>query len=174
MSSHRCGHLRRKGSPVDAAVSSATAARTMIALIQRVTEAKVVVDGETVGAIGPGLLALIGVEPGDGAAQVVKLGERLLRYRVFADAAGKMNLSLADTGGGLLLVSQFTLAADTASGLRPSFSTAAAPADAERIFGQLVDYCRQQHANPVETGIFGAHMTVSLVNDGPVTFLLRA
>ncbi len=146
----------------------------MIALLQRVTEAKVVVDGKTVGAIGPGLLALIGVEPGDGAAQVAKLGDRLLHYRVFADAAGKMNLSLADTSGGLLLVSQFTLAADTASGLRPSFSTAAAPATAERIFKELVDYCRQKHINSVETGTFGAHMTVSLVNDGPVTFLLRA
>ncbi len=146
----------------------------MIALIQRVTEASVVVDGETVGAIGPGLLALIGVEPGDGAAQVAKLGERLLRYRVFSDPAGKMNLSLTDTGGGLLLVSQFTLAADTASGLRPSFSTAAEPEAAERIFSELVAYCRQKHLNPVETGTFGAHMTVSLVNDGPVTFLLRA
>ena len=146
----------------------------MLALIQRVTHASVVVDGEIVGAIGPGLLALVGVEPGDGPAQVEKLGDRLLRYRVFSDEAGKMNLSLADTGGGLLLVSQFTLAADTRSGLRPSFSTAAAPADAERIFGQLVDYCRKQHPSPVETGRFGADMKVSLLNDGPVTFLLRA
>ncbi len=146
----------------------------MLALIQRVTEARVEVEGDTVGTIGPGLLALIGVEPGDGGEQVAKLGDRLLRYRVFSDDTGKMNLSLADTGGSLLLVSQFTLAADTRSGLRPSFSTAAAPADAERIFGELVAYCRQQHANAVETGRFGAHMTVSLVNDGPVTFLLRA
>jgi D-aminoacyl-tRNA deacylase len=146
----------------------------MLALIQRVTEARVVVVGESVGAIGPGLLALIGVEPGDGPAQVAKLGDRLLRYRVFPDASGKMNLSLADTGGGLLLVSQFTLAADTASGLRPSFSTAAPPADAERIFGELVTYCREKHGNRIETGVFGAHMVVSLVNDGPVTFLLRA
>ncbi len=146
----------------------------MLALIQRVTEASVQVDGHTVGAIGPGLLALVGVEPGDGPAQVAKLGDRLLRYRVFSDADGKMNLSLADTGGGLLLVSQFTLAADTRSGLRPSFSTAAPPAEAEPIFGELVAYCRQQHANPVETGRFGAHMQISLVNDGPVTFLLRA
>ena len=146
----------------------------MIALIQRVTEAKVVVVGETVGAIGPGLLALIGVEPGDGAAQVARLGERLLRYRVFADAAGKMNFSLTDTGGGLLLVSQFTLAADTTSGLRPSFSTAAAPAAAESVFRELLVYCRRKHSCAVETGTFGAHMTVSLVNDGPVTFLLRA
>lgn len=146
----------------------------MLALIQRVTEARVEVEGGIVGAIGPGLLALIGVEPGDGREQVTKLGDRLLRYRVFSDEAGKMNLSLVDTGGGLLLVSQFTLAADTRSGLRPSFSTAAAPADAERIFGELADYCRQKHANAVETGRFGAHMIVSLVNDGPVTFLLRA
>lgn len=146
----------------------------MLALIQRVTEAKVTVAGETVGAIGPGLLALVGVEPGDGPAQVAKLGDRLLRYRVFQDPGGKMNLSLADTGGGLLLVSQFTLAADTRSGLRPSFSTAAPPAEAERIFGELVDYCRQHHRSPVETGRFGANMQVALVNDGPVTFLLRA
>ena len=146
----------------------------MLALIQRVTEARVEVEGDTVGSIGPGLLALVGVEPGDGREQIAKLGDRLLRYRVFSDTAGKMNLSLADTGGGLLLVSQFTLAADTRSGLRPSFSTAAPPAEAERIFGELVVYCRQQHTNAVETGRFGAHMIVSLVNDGPVTFLLRA
>jgi D-tyrosyl-tRNA(Tyr) deacylase len=146
----------------------------MLALIQRVVEARVTVAGETVGAIGPGLLALVGVEPGDGPAQVAKLGDRLLRYRVFQDPDGKMNLSLADTGGGLLLVSQFTLAADTRSGLRPSFSTAAPPAEAERIFGDLVSYCRQQHRSPVETGRFGANMQVALINDGPVTFLLRA
>jgi D-aminoacyl-tRNA deacylase len=167
--------LRREAHPVDAAAyrRPQLLPDTMLALIQRVTEAKVVVDGDTVGAIGPGLLALVGVEPGDGPAQVAKLGDRLLRYRVFSDAAGKMNLSLADTGGALLLVSQFTLAADTSSGLRPSFSTAAAPADAERIFGEMVVYCREKHSNAVETGRFGAHMVVSLVNDGPVTFLLR-
>ncbi len=146
----------------------------MLALIQRVTEARVVVDGQTVGAIGHGLLALVGIQPGDGPAQVAKLGDRLLRYRVFSDDAGKMNRSLADTGGGLLLVSQFTLAADTASGLRPSFSTAAPPAKAEAIFGDLVAYCRQHHASTVETGRFGANMQVHLVNDGPVTFLLQA
>lgn len=146
----------------------------MLALIQRVTEARVVVDGQTVGAIGHGLLALVGVQPGDGPAQVAKLGDRLLRYRVFSDDAGKMNRSLADTGGGLLLVSQFTLAADTASGLRPSFSTAAPPAEAGTIFGDLVAYCRQHHASIVETGRFGANMQVHLVNDGPVTFLLQA
>ncbi len=146
----------------------------MLALIQRVTEARVEVDGEIVGAIGPGLLALIGVEPGDGTTQIAKLGDRLLRYRVFSDETGRMNRSLADVGGGLLLVSQFTLAADTQSGLRPSFSTAAPPAEAEIIFGQLVVYCREKYDKSVETGRFGAHMTVSLVNDGPVTFLLRA
>lgn len=146
----------------------------MLALIQRVTEARVTVDDICVGAIGPGLLALVGVEPGDGPAQVAKLGERLLRYRVFGDEAGRMNRSLADTGGGLLLVSQFTLAADTRSGLRPSFSSAAAPEEAERIFGELIAYCREHHHNEVETGRFGANMQVSLVNDGPVTFLLRA
>ena len=146
----------------------------MLALIQRVAQARVVVAGETVGEIGPGLLALVGVEPGDGRAQVEKLGDRLLKYRVFQDAADKMNLSLTDTGGGLLLVSQFTLAADTRSGLRPSFSTAAPPAEADLVFAQLVAYCREKHANAVETGRFGANMQVSLVNDGPVTFLLRA
>ena len=146
----------------------------MLALIQRVTGAKVEVEGGIVGAIGPGLLALVGVEPGDGPAQVARMADRLLGYRVFSDAAGKMNRSLADTGGGLLLVSQFTLAADTASGMRPSFSTAAAPAEAERLFAELLATCRQRHAAGVESGRFGAHMTVSLVNDGPVTFLLRA
>ncbi|MGN6512703.1 MAG: D-aminoacyl-tRNA deacylase [Lysobacteraceae bacterium] len=146
----------------------------MLALIQRVTRAKVEVEGTPVGAIGPGLLALVGVEPGDTPAQVARMADRLLGYRVFADATGKMNRSLADTGGGLLLVSQFTLAADTASGMRPGFSTAAAPAEAERLFADLLATCRQRHAGGVESGRFGAHMTVSLVNDGPVTFLLRA
>ena len=115
----------------------------MLALIQRVNEARVTVDGETVGAIGPGLLALVGVEPGDGDPQVVRMAERLLGYRVFADAQGRMNLGLADTGGGLLLVSQFTLAADTRSGMRPGFSTAAAPELAEPVFNQLLATCRQ-------------------------------
>jgi D-tyrosyl-tRNA(Tyr) deacylase len=146
----------------------------MLSLIQRVTSASVVVDGATMGAIGPGLLALVGIEPGDGEAHVARMAQRLLGYRVFGDEQGRMNCSLADTGGGLLLVSQFTLAADTASGMRPGFSTAAAPAEAERIFGRLLQTCRQMHAPGVETGRFGAHMTVSLVNDGPVTFLLRA
>ncbi len=146
----------------------------MLALIQRVTHAQVAVNGDIVGAIGPGLLALVGVQPNDGPAEIAKLGERLLRYRVFSDEAGRMNRSLTDVQGGLLLVSQFTLAADTASGLRPSFSSAAQPQEAERIFDELVAYCRQHHANGVETGRFGADMQVSLVNDGPVTFLLRA
>ena len=146
----------------------------MLALIQRVTEAAVRVDGEVVGAIGPGLLALIGVEPGDGEAQVARMAERLLGYRVFADGAGRMNLGLGDTSGGLLLVSQFTLAADTRSGMRPGFSTAAPPELAEPVFNRLVAVCRQNHAPGVETGRFGAHMVISLVNDGPVTFLLKA
>lgn len=146
----------------------------MLSLIQRVTQARVEVDGQAVGAIDAGLLALVGVEPGDGPAQVERMCQRLLGYRVFADQAGRMNRSLADSGGGLLLVSQFTLAADTRSGMRPGFSTAAAPEEAERTFGALVAECRRRHAGPVETGRFGAHMVVGLVNDGPVTFLLRA
>ena len=145
----------------------------MLSLIQRVTSATVTVEGEVVGTIEAGLLALVGVEPGDGEAQIARMAERLLGYRVFADEAGRMNRSLADTGGGLLLVSQFTLAADTRSGMRPSFTTAAPPAEAEQGFNRLVDICRQKHAGRVETGLFGAHMVISLVNDGPVTFLLR-
>lgn len=145
----------------------------MIALIQRVTQARVDVEEDTIGAIGPGLLALVAAEPGDVEAQVVKMAERLLRYRVFADDTGKMNRSLHDIGGDLLLVSQFTLAADTATGLRPSFSTAAPPAEAEPIFQRLVGECRRISPGRVETGRFRSHMSVSLVNDGPVTFLLR-
>ena len=145
----------------------------MLSLIQRVTSATVTVEGEVVGTIEAGLLALVGVEPGDGEAQIAPMAERLLGYRVFADEAGRMNRSLADTGGGLLLVSQFTLAADTRSGMRPSFTAAAPPAEAEQGFIRLVDICRQKHAGRVETGRFGAHMVISLVNDGPVTFLLR-
>jgi D-tyrosyl-tRNA(Tyr) deacylase len=145
----------------------------MLSLIQRVTSASVTVDGAVVGEIGHGLLAFVGMEPGDTDAQVARMAERLLGYRVFGDAEGRMNRSLADTGGGLLLVSQFTLAADTRSGMRPSFTSAAPPAEAERGFNQLVAICRQKHRGGVETGRFGAHMTVSLVNDGPVTFLLR-
>jgi D-tyrosyl-tRNA(Tyr) deacylase len=145
----------------------------MLALIQRVSQAQVTVDDQVVGAIGPGLLALVAVEPGDSQEQIRRLAQRLLGYRVFSDAAGRMNRSLADTGGGLLLVSQFTLAADTRSGTRPGFSTAAPPEEAERAFNELVAICRENHPPGVETGRFGAHMVVSLVNDGPVTFLLR-
>lgn len=145
----------------------------MLSLIQRVIRASVEVEGQRVGAIGPGLLALVALEPDDGPTQIARMAERLLGYRVFADQAGKMNRSLAETGGGLLLVSQFTLAADTRSGMRPSFTTAAPPEQAERGFNQLVQICRQRHAG-VETGRFGAHMLVDLVNDGPVTFLLRS
>jgi len=145
----------------------------MIALIQRVSTAHVEVDGETTGAIEAGLLALVAVQPGDGEPQAERLLERLLGYRVFADAEGRMNRSLADTGGGLLLVSQFTLAADTKKGMRPGFSTAAAPEQAERGFNRLVELARNRHAR-VEIGRFGAHMQVHLVNDGPVTFWLEA
>ena len=145
----------------------------MLALIQRVRDAHVDVDSETVGRIGPGLLALIAVQPGDGEPQAERLLERLLGYRIFADGEGRMNRSLADTGGGLLLVSQFTLAADTKKGMRPGFSTAAAPEQAERGFNRLVELARNRHAR-VEIGRFGAHMQVHLVNDGPVTFWLEA
>jgi D-tyrosyl-tRNA(Tyr) deacylase len=145
----------------------------MIALIQRVSSAHVEVDGETTGAIEAGLLALVAVQPGDGEPQAERLLERLLGYRIFADAEGRMNRSLADTAGGLLLVSQFTLAADTKKGLRPGFSTAAAPEAAEREFNRLVELAKNRHAR-VEIGRFGAHMNVHLVNDGPVTFWLEA
>ena len=146
----------------------------MLVLLQRASSASVAVDGAIIGAIGPGLLALVGIEPGDGSAQVAKMARRLVGYRVFGDEQGRMNRSLADIGGGLLLVSQFTLAADTSSGLRPGFSTAMAPAEAERVFDDFVRECRQIHPPGVETGRFGAHMIVSLANDGPVTFLLKA
>ena len=145
----------------------------MLALIQRVTSASVEVEGEIVGAIDAGLLAFVGMEPGDTPAQIERMAERLLGYRVFGDAQDRMNLSLKDTGGGLLLVSQFTLAADTRSGMRASFTTAAPPDEAEPGFNKLVEVCRQRHAGRVESGRFRAHMIVRLVNDGPVTFLLR-
>ncbi len=145
----------------------------MIALIQRVTSARVDVDGVTLGAIGPGLLALVAVQPDDGEAQTRRMLERLLGYRVFADDAGRMNRSLTDTGGGLLLVSQFTLAADTRKGTRAGFTSAAAPEQARLWFDRLLALARAAHAR-VETGRFGAHMVVSLVNDGPVTFWLEA
>lgn len=145
----------------------------MIALIQRVSSARVDVEGETVGQIGPGLLALVAVQPDDGEAQTQRMLERLLGYRVFADAQGKMNLSLTDTGGGLLLVSQFTLAADTGRGMRPSFTTAAPPQAGQQWFDRLVELARIRHSG-VEIGRFGAHMKVALINDGPVTFWLEA
>ena len=145
----------------------------MLALVQRVCRAHVEVDGETAGRIGPGMLALVAVQPTDGAAQVQRLLDRLLGYRIFADAAGRMNRSLADTGGGLLLVPQFTLAADTDKGMRPSFTTAASPEAGRRWFEHLVQLAKNRHA-PVEIGRFGAHMQVHLVNDGPVTFWLEA
>ena len=144
----------------------------MKALIQRVRGARVEVAGEVVGAIDQGLLALVGVEPQDTPASVEKILHKLLNYRVFSDAAGKMNLSLSDSGGGLLLVSQFTLAADTKSGLRPSFSSAAPPALGAELFDLLVTQARGKHPQ-VATGQFGADMQVHLVNDGPVTFLLE-
>ncbi|HZW50892.1 MAG TPA: D-aminoacyl-tRNA deacylase [Rudaea sp.] len=144
----------------------------MIALIQRVTTASVDVDGATIARIGPGLLALVAVQPDDGETQAQRLCERLLGYRVFADTNGKMNRSLADTGGGLLLVPQFTLAADTASGMRPSFTAAATPDAGRRWFERLVEIAKNRHST-VEIGRFGAHMQVSLINDGPVTFWLE-
>jgi len=145
----------------------------MIALIQRVRRASVEVDGEVVGSIGQGLLAFVAVEPEDGEPQVARTLERLLGYRVFADEHDRMNRSLADIGGGLLLVSQFTLAADTRKGMRPSFTSAATPELGEKWFGRLVALARVAHAS-VATGRFGANMQVSLINDGPVTFWLHA
>ena len=145
----------------------------MISLIQRVMAAHVEVEGETVGAIGPGLLAFVAVEPGDGEAQAVRMCERLLGYRVFGDQAGRMNRSLADVAGGLLLVSQFTLAADTAKGMRPGFTSAATPEHGRQWFDRLVELARTRHPE-VETGRFGAHMKVHLVNDGPASFILRS
>ena len=144
----------------------------MIALIQRVREARVQVEGLTTGAIHRGILALIGIEQGDGETQAERLAERVIGYRIFADSAGKMNRSLADVGGGLLIVPQFTLAADTRSGARPSFSSAAPPAESERLYLRFVEFARARHPL-VETGTFAADMQVSLVNDGPVTFWLQ-
>ena len=144
----------------------------MIALIQRVSEARVRVAGEVVGEIGRGVLALIGVRRGDDDAAVERLLERLLSYRIFPDGAGRMNLSLREVAGGLLLVPQFTLAADTKKGTRAGFSTAAAPEDARRLFTQLLERARAAYA-PVSAGVFGADMQVALVNDGPVTFWLE-
>ncbi len=144
----------------------------MRGLIQRVKQASVTVDGITTGAIEQGILLLLGVERGDSVADVEKLLNKVLNYRIFNDHDGKMNLSVGDVHGGLLVVSQFTLAAETRKGNRPGFSTAAAPADAEQLYNQFVDLARSKYAM-VATGSFGAHMQVSLVNDGPVTFLLE-
>ena len=144
----------------------------MIALIQRVSEARVAVEGRELGAIGRGILALVGVERGDADAQAGRLVERVLGYRIFQDDAGKMNLSLQDIGGELLAVPQFTLAADTRSGTRPGFSTAASPEEGRRLFERFVLLARQAQVG-VKTGEFGADMKVSLVNDGPVTFWLQ-
>lgn len=145
----------------------------MIGLLQRVHEAWVCVDGAEVARIGPGLLVLVGVERGDGPAEAERLAGRLVTYRVFADAAGRMNRSLRDVGGGLLLVPQFTLAADTGSGTRPGFEPAAPPAVAEPLFGRLATACKDLGVSP-GCGVFGADMQVGLVNHGPVTFWLRA
>ena len=144
----------------------------MIALLQRVVEASVEIGAERVASIGPGLLVLVGVRPTDDEPSALRLLNRLLQYRVFADEAGKMNLSLRQTDGDLLLVPQFTLAADTHQGLRPGFSTAAPPEQGRQLFTALVQAARAQHGR-VESGVFGAHMRVSLTNDGPVTFWLE-
>ena len=144
----------------------------MIALLQRVSSARVDVGDETVGAIGVGLMVLVGVEKGDTEREADRLLERLLSYRVFPDEAGKMNLSLQDVAGGLLLIPQFTLAADTRKGTRPSFSSAAPPEEGRRLFDYFVQRAGTHHSD-VETGEFGADMQVSLTNDGPVTFWLQ-
>jgi D-tyrosyl-tRNA(Tyr) deacylase len=142
------------------------------ALLQRVTEAAVTVDDEVVGAIGTGLLVLLGVEAGDDAAKADTMADRLLAYRMFPDEDGRMNRDLRQAGGGILVVSQFTLAADTRKGLRPSFSNSAPPQQAEALYERVLARLREQHA-PVASGRFRAMMQVSLVNDGPVTFLLE-
>jgi D-tyrosyl-tRNA(Tyr) deacylase len=144
----------------------------MIALLQRVSHASVVVEGQEIGAIGAGLMVLLCAERGDSEKEADLLLGKLLGYRVFGDAAGKMNLSVTDVSGGLLLVPQFTLAADTKSGTRPSFTPAATPADGLRLFDYFVGKARARHAT-VATGQFGADMKVSLTNDGPVTFWLQ-
>jgi D-tyrosyl-tRNA(Tyr) deacylase len=144
----------------------------MIGLLQRVSEASVRIAGERVAAIGAGLLVLVAVERGDSEGQADRLLERLLGYRVFPDGEARMNLDVRAIGGGLLLVPQFTLAADTRKGMRPSFTPAAAPAEGERLFDYLVAQARAAHS-PVASGRFGADMQVSLTNDGPVTFWLR-
>ncbi|MGV3593009.1 MAG: D-aminoacyl-tRNA deacylase [Gammaproteobacteria bacterium] len=145
----------------------------MLALVQRVKQAAVEVGGEQVGAIGAGLLVFLGVERDDGNVEADRLLRKVLAYRVFSDADGKMNLSVQDVKGGVLIVSQFTLAADTAKGLRPSFSSAKSPAEAEQLYDYFLAEARNAH-HDVACGRFGADMQVSLVNDGPVTFLLKS
>lgn len=144
----------------------------MIGLVQRVSEARVVVDGRVVGEIGAGLLLLLCAERGDGEAQADKLLAKLLKLRIFGDAEGKMNRSVQDAAGGLLVVSQFTLAADTSGGNRPSFGNAAPPEEGRRLYDYFVERARAAHP-VVATGEFAAHMKVQLVNDGPVTIPLR-
>ncbi len=144
----------------------------MIALIQRVTEAKVVVNNENIGEIQKGVLVFIGVEKNDSEAQVTRLLEKVLSYRIFADDDDKMNLSVQDIKGGLLLVPQFTLAADTQKGCRPGFSSAAPPDLGESLFNEFVKQAKNKHQH-IETGQFGADMKISLLNDGPVTFWLQ-
>lgn len=144
----------------------------MKSLIQRVSQARVSVAGATVGAIDQGLLVLVGIEPTDDQEAIERMAHKLLHFRVFADVEGKMNLNVQQIEGGLLLVSQFTLAADTRKGLRPSFTSAASPTVAEERFNQLVAAVRSRYSQ-VATGQFGADMSVSLTNDGPVTFLLE-
>lgn len=144
----------------------------MIALIQRVVEARVEVGGEVIGSIDRGILALVGVQKDDTESRAFRLLERVLGYRIFPDQEGRMNRSLAQIGGGLLLVPQFTLAADTRQGTRPGFSSAAPPDEGARLFNLFVERARETHA-AVETGRFGADMKVHLVNDGPVTFWLE-
>ncbi|MGD2118971.1 MAG: D-aminoacyl-tRNA deacylase [Chromatiales bacterium] len=145
----------------------------MIALIQRVSSASVHIKGKNIGQIGVGLLALIGIEQDDDTSHADKLLHKLLNYRVFEDDTGRMNLSLQAIAGGLLLVPQFTLAADTSKGLRPGFSTAAAPADGERLFHYLLQQAQGSYQH-VSSGVFGADMQVSLVNEGPATFWLQS
>jgi D-tyrosyl-tRNA(Tyr) deacylase len=144
----------------------------MICLLQRVTQGSVTIDGETVGCISAGLVVLCGFQPHDSPEQVARMVDKLLHYRIFADEAGKMNLNIQQVGGEFLLVPQFTLAADTRSGLRPSFSRCAPPERASALFDQLVELLAQRY-HPPQTGRFGADMQVSLTNDGPVTFWLE-
>ncbi|MFT2110921.1 D-aminoacyl-tRNA deacylase [Marinomonas sp. 2405UD68-3] len=140
-------------------------------LVQRAKNASVTVEGKVIGAIEHGQMVLVGIEKADTEADLQRLADKLLKYRMFSDEDGKMNLNVKQAEGGVLLVSQFTLAAETKKGLRPGFSTAAIPTEAERLFNIFVEMVRKQHDN-VETGQFGADMQVSLINDGPVTFML--